>query len=253
MTQAIYDMNGYHQQTDEMANVSHLTSPGFLNKLFQTLFFFWNGNKLCNFGFLSVWVISRSVAGKGWRYFQMEAEDSPKTGKVMKITLLGSGATHCPCLYVFLPEWQLATGFQMAGWKSWGLIAASNKLNECYSSCHWMYPLHTQTTPAKIWATIGTGFNYARHPIFIGRAWNKDSPACLELVLHPFCNTITSLVSSAPCSPHCPRQHSTAHRLGQGTAMATRLKQERWWMGGSCSEQSCSPCNCPGITGDSPT
>lgn len=183
----------------------------------------------------------------------MEAEDSPKTGKVMKITLLGSGATHCPCLYVFLPEWQLATGFQMAGWKSWGLIAASNKLNECYSSCHWMYPLHTQTTPAKIWATIGTGFNYARHPIFIGRAWNKDSPTCLELVLHPFCNTITSLVSSAPCSPHGARQHSTAHRLGQGTAMATRLKQERWWMGGSCSEQSCSPCNCPGITGDSPT
>lgn len=46
MTQAIYDMNGYHQQTDEMANVSHLTSPGFLNKLFQTLFPFWNGNKL---------------------------------------------------------------------------------------------------------------------------------------------------------------------------------------------------------------
>lgn len=46
MTQAIYDMNGDHQQTDEMANVSHLTSLGFLNKLFQTLFSFWNGNKL---------------------------------------------------------------------------------------------------------------------------------------------------------------------------------------------------------------
>lgn len=112
----------------------------------------------------------------------MEAEDSPKTGKVMKITLLGSGAMYCPCLYVFLLEWQLAIGFQMAGWKSWGLIVASNKLNviapviECIR-----YAL--RQSPAKIWAeflskkkaTNGTGFNYARQPIFIGHVWNGDS------------------------------------------------------------------------------
>lgn len=34
----------------------------------------------------------------------MEAEDSPKTGKEMKITLLGSGATQGPRLYALLLE-----------------------------------------------------------------------------------------------------------------------------------------------------
>lgn len=168
----------------------------------------------------------------------MEAEDSPKTGKAMKITLLGSGAMYCPCLYVFFLEWQLAIGFQMAGWKSWGLIVASNKLNvialviECIRSA-------LRQTPAKIWAeflskkkaTNGTGFNYARQPIFTGHVWNEDSLLALGLF-----SNLSVRHGSAQRAPLLPSAQS--HRPGPAVEHG-RLWDHGLSCSGLCHEGCC--------------
>jgi len=219
----------------------------------------------------------------------MEAEDSPKTGKAMKITLLGSGAMYRPCLYVFLLEWQLAIGFQMAGWKSWGLIVASNKLNaialviECIRCA-------LRQTPAKIWAeflskkkaTNGTGFNYSRQPILIGHVWNEDGLLALGLFYNLSARHGSAQRAQLPPGPQCHRPGpAVEHGCSQGHGPRTTLlrplprgmlqagrsagaaspgppislapRGAAAGRGGRRAGQGCSPCNCPGISGDSPT
>lgn len=168
---------------------------------------------------------------------------------------------------------------------------ASNKLNvialviECIR-----YAL--RQTPAKIGAeflskkkpTTGTGFSYARRPMFLGHVRNEDSLLALGLFSNlsvrrglaqrappppgaqshrpgPAVERGRSRDHGPPCAGPCGRDAAGGRPQGAGTAgVPARLHPALpplWgsaagW-GGRRTGQGCSSCNCPGISGDSPT